>query len=150
MADRVEVFDVTVPAGTAKASPQTTALSFLDGEVTEVEVVIPPGPHGLVGFQLAYGGGQLIPRTAGAFIVADDEVIRWPVESYPTGGRWSLIAYNTGVYAHTLEVRFLVNELQTRAGAPAQVTPVQILPDVIAPGETSLGDVTLAPEEANA
>lgn len=125
MADRVEVFDVTVTAGTAKATPQLTTTQFADGYVTDVEVVIPDGCKGLVGFQLAKDGNPIIPNTAGAFITGNDEVIRWPIDNFPFGGKWQLRAYNTGVFDHTLEVRYLIREWQPPS-APAEVLPVAI------------------------
>lgn len=104
---------MTVVAGTAKATPATTDLSFPEGVVGQVEIVVPDGCAGLVGFQLVYSGQPVIPRTAGQFIVANGEVIRWPLSNYPAGGRWACRAYNTDVFNHTLFFRFLVNEHNT-------------------------------------
>lgn len=109
MAREVQAFQVTIPAGTAKASPQTTALTMPARIVREVEVLVPPGPRGNVGFQLAMAGNQLLPYTAGTFLVTDNEVLRWPLEGYPDSGAWQLIAYNTGIFDHTLYLRFLVD-----------------------------------------
>lgn len=109
MAREVHSFDVTVPAGTLKAAPQVTNLGIPPRDVREIEVIIPPGPRGVVGFQLAAAGQQMLPYEPGAFFVSDHEKIAWPVEEQITSGAWQLIAYNTGQYPHTLEVRFLVD-----------------------------------------
>jgi hypothetical protein len=108
MAREVQLFDVVVPAGTLKAAPQITALAFPFRVVDEVEILVPPGPRGEVGFQLGASGGQVVPVTVGAFIVTDNEIIHWPLEGQLDNGAWQLIAYNTGALPHTITVRFLV------------------------------------------
>lgn len=116
MAIEVYDFSVTVPAGTAQATPQVSNLSMPPRVVTDVEIRVPPGPRGLVGLALGAAGVPVIPRLAGQWIVTDDEVIRWPLEGQITSGAWQLRAYNTGSFAHTLHVRFLVR-LPEPAGA---------------------------------
>lgn len=112
-ADRLEPFEVTVPAGTLEASPQRTALSFLDGNVTDINILIPPGPSGFVGFRIEYDGEPVIPGRGRPFIVGDDERIEWPIRGYPTGGGWELVAFNTDVFEHTLYLRFYIQEFPT-------------------------------------
>jgi hypothetical protein len=114
VANRIAVFDVTCPAGTTKTAAQVTSIPWTDGVVTRIEVSIPPGPSGLVGFQILYGPQQIIPDNAGAFIVADDVHLGWGVEGFPTGSAWRVKIYNTGKYDHTLEFRFLINEITPR------------------------------------
>jgi len=108
MAREVRKFAVTIPKNTLKTAPQISSLAFPDRVVQEVEIVVPPGPRGEVGFQLATGGSQVLPSEAGAYFVTDNEFIRWPLEEQIDTGAWQLIAYNTGNFAHTLEIRFLV------------------------------------------
>ena len=112
MAQRVEAFAVTVPAGTAIATPQTTALPFNRGVVEGIEVVVPPGPSGMVGFAVVHSGDVIIPYDRTQWVIADNEVLKWPLQGFPTGSAWSLRVYNIGVYQHTLYVRLLVNETQ--------------------------------------
>jgi hypothetical protein len=112
MARQVQSFAVTVPAGTLNTAPATFDVSFPPRVVTEIEVLVPPGPRGEVGFQVAMAGKQVIPDTEGAFIVTDDEVIHWPLDGQPDSGAWQVIAYNTGTYNHTLYFRFLVDLTQ--------------------------------------
>lgn len=109
MAREFQHFAVTIPAGTPKATPQVTNLTMPPRVVREIEIVVPPGPRGNVGFQLGFSGLQLIPYTTGQFFIADDEVIHWPVDGMPDSGAWQMIAYNTGGFPHTIEVRFLVD-----------------------------------------
>jgi len=110
VAQRIETFEVATPALTAIATPLTTAMTFNRGIAERIEVLIPPGPSGLVGFRIAHSGDVVIPYDRSKWIIADDEVIKWELEDYPTGSAWSLITYNTDVYAHTLYVRILVRE----------------------------------------
>lgn len=109
MAREVRRFPVTIPAGTASAAPITFGLTFPPRVVAEVEIVVPPGPRGEVGFQLAMSGFQVLPVETGQYFVTDDEVIHWPLEGQVDSGAWQVIAYNTGTYPHTLEFRFLVD-----------------------------------------
>ena len=117
MAREVRRFPVTIPAGTAKASPQTTNLSFPFRVVRELEVRIPPGPRGEVGFAIGGSGQPVIPVEAGAYLVTDDEIIRWPLDGFWDSGSWQMRAYNTGRFDHTLEVRFLVDLPQEVEGS---------------------------------
>jgi hypothetical protein len=124
VAERFEIFHVIVAASVTQAAPTTTALSFVDGLVTEVEVIVPPGPSGLSGFQLRYNNVQQIPRTIGAFITTDDEKIKWPIEGFPTGSGWQFTAYNTDINPHTYEIRFLIDELRRPVASLPPLVPI--------------------------
>lgn len=108
---------MVVPAGTPKAAPLQFSLAFAPQVVDEVEIVVPPGPRGEVGFQLGTSGSQIIPATPGQYEVTDNEVIHWPLDGQMDSGAWQLIAYNTGQFNHTIGVRFLTSIL------PSQVAP---------------------------
>jgi hypothetical protein len=130
--DREELFEVTIAAGTLQSAPTTAAMSFVDGIVTGVEFVVPPGPSGRVGFALFYGGVRQLPRTDGAFYVTDDEVIRRSLTGFPSGSRWQLVGFNTDIFPHTIEVRFLIDELPpkrpSRVAIPTILQPNQPAP----------------------
>jgi len=111
VAQRIEIKTITVPAGTALASPQVTALNFSQGHVIQLELRIPPGPSGLLGIQLAHSGQPIIPHDASEWLITDDEAVIWPLEGYPTPQAWTVRAYNTDVYNHTFQVRMLFNEI---------------------------------------
>src|SRR6266487_815742 len=98
MADRVEVFDITIPAATPKTVPLSVATPFSDATLTEAEMVFPSGCAGLVGMRLDYGDVQLLPKTAGAFVRGDGEVVKWPIANMPSGAGWVVTAYNTDTY----------------------------------------------------
>ena len=111
MASRVEIFDVTVQSGTPIAAPATTAMTFDIGEVGRVEIVIPPGPSGLVGFQILHSGESVFPREPSRWIITDNEQIKWDISNAPTSGRWACRAYNLDVFDHTLHFRWLITEV---------------------------------------
>lgn len=124
MAQRVETFDVLVPAGTAIASPQTTNLSFNQGIVERIEIIIPPGPSGLVGFRIRHSSQTIIPENAANWIISDNEKISWPLEDFPVGNKWACMAYNTDVFDHTLYFRFHINETQRPTSQRTTLAPI--------------------------
>lgn len=126
MARRIAVFEVTIAAGTAKAAAISNDVSFEPGPVDEVEIVIPDGHSGATGFQLAQAGQAIIPEESGTYIVANNEVIRWPLDGYNDAGSWQLIGYNTDVYDHTFYLRFLIADK-----AAAQAQPLVAIPLVV-------------------
>lgn len=128
MTQRIETAQITVTAGTAIAAPAVTALSLRDAVLDRLEIRVPPGPSGLVGFMLLHSGQQVIPFASGTWIVTDDEKIGWDLTGYPTGDKWSVSAYNLDVYSHTLYFRLLLNEL------PLPAQPVQQPLSIVATG----------------
>lgn len=121
-----------MPAGTLESVPVTTALTWSEGDVVKIEVVVPPGPSGLMGFAIGHSGQVIIPRTPGQWIVTDDERIDWPLSGYPTGGAWFVRAYNLDIYDHTIYFRFLIDELSDGGPRPVSILDIQ-QPDQLAP-----------------
>lgn len=127
MATRIEPFEVLTPAGTAESSYLVTPLSFQEGRVDRVEIIVPPGPSGLVGFKLAHSGQSVIPLTSSTWNIADDTKFDWAISAFPSGNAWELWTYNNDAYPHTLYLWFHVFEL----GAAELAIPVPLL---ISPG----------------
>lgn len=118
MAERVELFETAIAAATAIAAPTTFVLSMNPGVTRKVEIIVPPGPSGLVGFRLRHSGQTVIPYAGSNWVITDDEKLEWALEGYPTGDRWTLQAYNTDIYQHTLYIRWFLDEIPDRvAGA---------------------------------
>lgn len=122
MAQRIEALPVTVPAGTGSTTPITVALPFDEGEILNIEAIIPDGCAGLVGFAFRQSSQRVIPFSTNAWIIGNNEKISWDTEGYPTGAKWDVIAYNTDIFPHTLQIRFLMNELS----APATTSPTLV------------------------
>lgn len=126
MAVEVRETAVTTPAGTTAAAPQVTDLSFPPRLVTRIEVRVPPGPAGTLGFRLGSGGVQVIPINPGGWVVTDDEVIGWDLTGQITSGAWQLISYNTGSLPHTVYVRFLLDLVTNSSTVPALIPAGQL------------------------
>lgn len=124
MAQRIESPRVTFPANTPQATPVTVAFTWIEGIVSLIEMDIPPGPSGLVGFIITQSGNQIIPHTIGQFIVADDQFFSWPIEDFPTGAKWAVTGYNTDQYPHTIQFHFHINELAV--SVPAFPAPIPL------------------------
>lgn len=115
MADRIEWFEFTIPANGSELAPVSFPMVFAFGEVIEIDVKVPPGPAGNLGFYITAGGSQFIPRTFGSFIFPDNDYITWPVQNAINSGSWGLVAFNTDVWPHTIQISFQINEV---AGSP--------------------------------
>lgn len=108
MAREVRAYAATIPAGTPASAPIVVDMSFPTRIVEELEILIPPGPNGLVGFRVANAGVPVIPYNVGGWIIANNETLHIPLEGQITSGSWQLVGYNTGVYDHTIYPRFLL------------------------------------------
>lgn len=124
MATRIELLEVLIPLQTLSTAPADFPLQFPEGVVDNLEILIPPGPSGLVGFQVLHGDQQVIPLTRGVFIITDNETLDWPLSGYPVGHAWAVRAFNNDRYDHTLYFRFLITDTGPVTGAT--VTPVEI------------------------
>lgn len=111
MAQRVVYFSATVTPSATPASPQTFPMTFNPADVERIDVKIPAGPSGNVGFYIGYGGGQFIPEGTANWIIPDNDYLSFPLVDAPNGGNWSLVGYNLGNYNHTIYVTFLLNNL---------------------------------------
>lgn len=117
---------MTVPANTPTTNLQVTNVTLGPRIVDRIEVVIPDGPRGEVGFWIGTAGTQVIPHDPGTFIVSNNEVIGWPLEDMWDSGAWQIQAYNTGLFAHTLEFRFLCSYIGGSSGASQPLTQDQL------------------------
>jgi hypothetical protein len=106
MADEIHAFQFTIPAGTAIATPVTQQLTMPQRVVTAVEVKVPPGPRGLMGFRLGSTGNQLIPAIVGAWLVTDDYDQVWNLTNQIDSGSWEAFGYNIGQYPHSVYFTF--------------------------------------------
>ena len=126
MAREVRSFAVTIPAGTAVATPQTTALTIPPRIVRWVRLRVPPGPAGSVGFRLASGGVQVIPWDPGTWLVYDNESTQWDLEGQLQTGAWQLQGYNIGRWDHTIYVTMGLDPLPGPGGAAGLTPPLDL------------------------
>jgi hypothetical protein len=119
MASEIHTFACTIPAGTPASAPATFPLTMPQRVVTAVEVKVPPGPRGLMGFRLGSTGNQLIPAIVGSWLIVDNYDQVWPLENMIDSGSWEAFGYNTGNYPHTVTFVFFC----TVPGIAAPSTP---------------------------
>lgn len=119
MADELIQFACTIPAGTAITAPVTIPMSMDLWEVESIDVEVPTGPSGLMGFYLAIGDEPWIPHAMDEWIVWDNQSKNWSLSNQPTSYGWNLVGYNTGIYDHTVTVRFHVNAVSLAGSSSA-------------------------------
>jgi hypothetical protein len=125
VSDNVLNFPVTIPAGTAIATPVTVQAPLGICDLVELRVVIPPGPAGLVGFVINGGGSQIFPIGRGTWFIFDDYVYDQAVSNQINSGQWSITAYNLDVFPHTLQFYFYTNDI-TYSPGPDLSAPVSL------------------------
>lgn len=118
MAYEIQSFSVTIPASTPISANFTQALAMPARIVRQIDITIPPGPRGEVGFALGASGYAVLPIQEGQFIVADNDVIHWVLENQIDSGAWEFFGYNTGSFAHTLYIHFRVDPPSVAQAAP--------------------------------
>jgi hypothetical protein len=126
VAREIRTFQVTIPAGTAKASPVTVAINFPPRTVVQLDWQVPDGPAGLMGWALTVSGQPVIPRNSGAYIIANDVARSWPLEGYPDQGQWQVTGYNTDIYDHSVYFDFLLELNGTASPQPVQLPSAAI------------------------
>lgn len=124
MAERVQLFEISVPAGQTIAVPQNTALAMDDGVTRRIEIIVPPGPSGLVGIRILHSGTIVIPYSGNTWLVTDDEKVGWDFDGLPTNSKWTVRMYNLDIYAHTIYFRWLLDEIPSAPAAP--LVPIAI------------------------
>lgn len=115
-------FDHTIPANTARADPDRATVKVQEGRIVAVDVLFPPGPRGLAGVRVLEREHQLYPTNPDAWLVSDNDTIRW-VERHDLEGpevELHLEGYNLDdTYPHTITWRFNVIGPEER-DAPAE------------------------------
>lgn len=106
MADEIQHFTATIPAGTPVTAPATVAITIPVRVVRQIDWRVPPGPMGTFGWQIAMGGVKVFPVTGDKFVVADAQSGSWPITGAPDSGAWQVIGYNTGANPHSVYLAF--------------------------------------------
>lgn len=120
MAYEVRQYTATIPAETAKTNPHIVPITLDNRDVAMIDLEVPPGPSGLMGFYVANNGAQWIPRGDGEWLIWDDYVATWHLSGQPNASGWEVVGYNDDdSYAHAVIVRFHVN----LSAAPTSAEP---------------------------
>lgn len=120
MAQEVHQFTATIPAGTSIDDPIVIPLEIAYYELETLDIQVPPGPNGLMGFYLALDDQQWLPWEQGQWLVMNDRTEEWNLDEQIINGTWNLVGYNNGVYDHTVTIRFHVDPVDNTA---TQVAP---------------------------
>lgn len=135
MADEIRQNTLYVPAGTLITAPVILDVSFPPRNVQAIEIVVPAGVNGAVGFQILNSHVPVIPYDSDDWIISNGEVISWPITNAINSGSWQLAAYNTGTNDHTLYVRWLLEYLTT--SPVVGVVSVLSSDDIAGPDQTT-------------
>lgn len=122
MAEQVIRATATIPAGVTADSPDTFEVTLDNWDIVSIDLEVPPGPAGNMGFFLSNNGQPWIPRVVGEYFVWDDHHQSFAVTDYPSGSGWQITGYNTGSYDHIVIVTFHVNP--TTIDVPTAVAPI--------------------------
>lgn len=109
MAEQVRSYTLTIPAGTTANAPAVLDLKLPPIIVDAIQVIVPPGPSGVVGWAVLNSGVRLIPYASDLWIVTAGESISWPLSDQITSGSWQVTGYNTGSFDHSIYFRFLLS-----------------------------------------
>jgi hypothetical protein len=140
------VYDIafTVPPGTPANAPVSVPWVTEDNTIVDIELEVPPGHNGLTGIRVVKGSVQLIPWSAGTFIIANDYSRTFPVGAYIPTSDLTLQGYNTGAYPHTFYLRMTVVNYDPgqsqNQGSPSQALVTGIItsaPDPLSPDATA-------------
>lgn len=128
MAYRILPFVATIPAGTLQAAPITIDLDLDNWVIEALDLEVPPGPAGLMGFQVFNNGVAWVPYGGGEWLVWDDVKERYQLTDQPNASGWQVVGYNTGTYNHVVILRFHVNPVTNAQTVPAVPTVTVINP----------------------
>lgn len=123
MALRVFQFVATIPPSTQPTAPATTIFDLDNWELESLDLEVPAGPNGVVGFYVVNNGVQWIPQPAGEWLIWTDQNQSWTFEDQPNASGWGIVGYNEGFYQHSVTARFHVNP-------PGSSTPATLTPQV--------------------
>lgn len=141
-------FDNLIPAGTAKATPAVFDMSMAPGIVDSIEIHVPPGPNGVMGFSLAAAGQAILPTNPGQWIIASDDSFVWNLTNQIQSGAWQMLGYNTGIYDHTVYIRFLTSLIGDAAPVVLSAPNLVGTADTVSVTDLSVPEPTLPPPDA--
>lgn len=125
MATRYETPQLVVPANTPILAPVQAPLYANRAAIEQLEVLVPPGPSGLVGFAFWHSSRQVIPKIDGTWIIADGETVRIQIADLNPFPNWTIRAYNLDSYPHTLYVRVALDDTVTVVPDTVPLIPIE-------------------------
>lgn len=103
-------FEVTVTAGTAKATPQVNTWNIARNYLNNLAVRVPNGHVGLTGIVVLYGGVAIFPwGQPPGYLVTNAETVDQDFEQEEISAAFTIQTYNTDIFDHTFYLRADVN-----------------------------------------
>lgn len=124
-------FDLTIPAGTAAASPVELDVDLVPGVIHRVEIQFPLGCRGLVHIQVWQEFHQVWPTNPGGTLAGNGDLIAWNDNHELVEGqsRLTLRGWSPGTaFEHVITFRFA---LLAAAAAPPPAPPLPALVPVL-------------------
>lgn len=121
MADVVQAFALTLPAGSGSSNItfEDTPLGISD--VAQIDIVFPPGCAGLVGARIEFSANPVYPVGSNGWFVLDDDRVQIPVSSQGNSGQWRLSGYNKDFYPHTVRAYYYYNFVDAGSPSPSSL-----------------------------
>lgn len=116
-----------VEAGITEADPSSLVVELAHGTITEVMILFPPGPAGLVYLQVWHQARQIFPLTPGGAFQGDDSLIEFTERYKITGVPYWVELRGWAPDAeldHTIQVSFTVLPLVPLAVAKGAFIPL--------------------------
>jgi hypothetical protein len=128
MADDVQFFPVTCPAGTPKTAAQFTDLGLPPRVVRQVDWRVPNGWMGTAGFLLAMNRVPVLPVKSFTWVVANDEHGTWYPTNYPDSGSWQCVMFNLGTVSHTVYLTFHMDLPEPQVKLQTLIPAYELMP----------------------
>jgi hypothetical protein len=128
MAIEVRHYTALIPAGTPISAPVLVSIAFPVRVVRSVDWRVAPGAQGVMGWQLAMGGVQVLPTQSDTWVIGDGISGTFTLTNYPDSGAWQVKGYNTGAYPHSLYLTFHLDLTGSARPSPALVSPLNLNP----------------------
>ena len=126
--DYVKWVDPTCAKGTDASSYTKTDVGIHTVLLHQMEIRIPPGHMGVTGIALWDSGAFMIPHSEAdpAWIVGNNDLLTYNYEK-ELGKNVQLATYNTGVYDHTWQVRFIYTPMSAVSVDDASIEVIATL-----------------------
>lgn len=113
------------------SSPLEEAIVLSQGMVTDVAVHFPAGCAGTVGLRVLRGLNQVWPTSPGQWFISDDFTIVFPTRYllFEKPYAFTVEAYNTGEWSHTVSVTFTVAGLVSPEEAVLALLEERLAPE---------------------
>lgn len=116
--DRLYQLSALIPAGTPQAVPVTIPWPLEDNQLLSIDIMVPDGPSGLMGFFISQAQQQIVPWGNSGFLITNDEKIRYEYSDQISSTGLAVVGYNTDIYNHTVYLRATITNLPVPGTEP--------------------------------